>query len=368
MSQIDWVKARLKKTQEAIQHFLHSSEPAKTKILLCSHMEAKFIAFALLLKEEGYEVHLVSNLPTSLKVEFLDQIKTSGVHFYDNSKMTFEKSEEFISQIVNENQFDFIFDDGGHTYSKMKEENERCICTEFTQSGINIAKEQKLKVPLINLNSSITKSLVGNVHGTGISALTAIQTITNISFHGLNVGIVGFGPVGLSCALSFKGANATVYSYDKNASKKAIAEKYGISFVDKETLLKKCDLIITCTGRSSVISPDDSILLRDGCILANVGHYNHEISLPLNSQTKNITENIQEFHFEGKSVYLLSHGNLVNLAFGQGYPIQIIDLSLAAAIYAWVHFTKNHYPIGLYGYPNDLDVKYFQKEIEIYKI
>lgn len=368
MSQIDWAKARLVKTSDAIHNLSVSHSPAKTKVLMCSHMEAKFVAFALLLHEKGFEVHLVSNLPTSLKREFIDEIQRSGLQFYDNSKLAFQESEKLIHRIVNENNFDFIFDDGGHTYSKMVKANPNCFCTEFTQSGINLAKELELKVPLINLNSSITKSLVGNVYGTGISALTAIQAITNTSFHKINVGIIGFGPVGLSCALSFKGANSHVYVYDKNPSKKILAEKHGIRFSEKEQLLKNCDLIITCTGRSAVINPEESLLLKNGSILANVGHYNHEIALPASSTSRSITDNIDEYTFEGKSVFLLSHGNLVNLAFGLGYPIQIIDLSFAAAVYAWIHFSNHAYPIGLHDYPKELDDKHFQKEIQIYQL
>lgn len=368
MSQIDWCQSRLIKTRSAIQEFSTLKSSSEIKILMCSHMEAKFVAFAFMLKEAGFDVHLVSNLPTSLKPDLLDQVRNSSLTFYDNSYLAFEDSEKLIHKIVNENKFDFIFDDGGHAYTKILQENPNCICTEFTQSGINLAKEQNLKVPLINLNSSITKSLVGNVYGTGISALTAIQAITNISFHKLNVGIIGFGPVGLSCALSFKGANSNVYAYDRNLEKKEIAERHEISFVEKKKLLEVCDLIITCTGRTSVITPQDALLLKDGCILANVGHYNHEISLPENANKKEITDNIEEYTFNNKSIYLLSHGNLVNLSFGLGYPIQIIDLSFAAAVYSWMHFSTKDYKVGLYEFPKEVDLKYFKEELEIYQI
>jgi adenosylhomocysteinase len=368
MSQIDWCKTRLNKTRSAIQEFATSIKPSSAKILLCSHMEAKFIAFALMLNEAGFEVHLVSNLPTSSKKNLLDQVKSSTLTFYDNSHLSFEDSERLIHKIVNETKFDFIFDDGGHTYSKLNEMNPQCVCTEFTQSGINLAKEQTLKTTVINLNSSLTKSLVGNVYGTGISTLTAIQAITNISFHKVNVGIIGFGPVGLSCALSFKGANSNVFTYDRNESKKELAKKHGIQFAEKEELLKKCDLIITCTGRSGVINHHDMQHLKAGCILANVGHYNHEILLPKTATITSYTENIEEYKTDGKSFYLLSHGNLVNLAFGLGYPIQIIDLSFAAAVYGWMDFSKNRKSPGLYEYPKELDLKYFSDELALYQI
>lgn len=368
MSQIDWCKTRLSKTRFAIQDFAKNKKPADIKILLCSHMEAKLIAFAFILKDAGFDVHLISNLPTSLKTNLLEQVKASNLTFYNNSHLSFEESENLISKIVNETKFDFIFDDGGHTYSKMRDSYIQCVCTEFTQSGINLAKEQTLKTVVINLNSSLTKSLVGNVYGTGISTLTAIQAITNISFHKLNVGIIGFGPVGLSCALSFKGANSNVFAFDRNHTKKEIADKHGINFVEKSELLQNCDLIITCTGRSGVINHEDALLLKDGCILANVGHYNHEILLPDTAARAVFTENIEEYKLGAKSIYLLSHGNLVNLAFGLGYPIQIIDLSFAAAVYGWMNFSESRKSPGLYEYPNELDQKYFSEELLLYQI
>lgn len=367
MGQIDWAKNRLIKSKSAIEAMAKVHSPSTTRILLCSHLEAKFVAFAFLLKDQGFNVSLVSNLPTSLKREFVEEIKAHGITFYDSSDLSFQDSEELIYQIVNQNQFDFIFDDGGHTYSKFKNANPNCFCTEFTQSGINLAQEKGVKVPLVNLNSSLTKGLIGNVHGTGISALTAIQTITNISFHKINVGIIGFGPVGLSCALSFKGANSIVHIYDINQNKKDLAQKHGLNFEDKDTLLRECDLIITCTGRSGVISPEDFSFLKEGCILANVGHYNHEILLPSAASSKNITDDIEEYSFNGKSVFLLSKGNLVNLAYGQGYPVQIIDLSFAAAIYGWMHSFEKKYPIGLHEYPKEIDESHFSEEIDKYK-
>lgn len=332
-------------------------------------MEAKFIAFAQLLIAAGFEVHAVSNLPTSLKTDFIEDIIKSGIIFYDTSKLNFEESEEMITKLVNQETFNFIFDDGGHTYTKMVKKNLSCICTEYTQSGVKLALKSNLKVPVVNLNSSITKSLIGNVHGTGISALTAIQAITNISFYKLNIGIIGLGPIGLSCSFSFKGAGANVSAYDIDASKKNDADKHQIHFLTKEDLLSKNDMIITCTGSQNAITTEELSLLQDQCILANVGHYNNEIQVPDDTYYSKVTPHISEHHFEGKTFYLLCDGNLVNLAFGMGYPIQVIDISFAASIYAWDHFSRKEDLEGrLYEYPLELDQLHFKKEIEFYSL
>ncbi len=369
MSQIDWSKKRLIKTDQAIKEFATTRFPSGTKILMCSHMEAKFIAFSQLLKEAGFEVHAVSNLPTSIKKDFIEDIVNSGVIFHDTSHLSFEESEALILKLVNQEKFDYIFDDGGHAYTKIKEQNLNCICTEYTQSGINLARKSDLKVPVVNLNSSLTKSLIGNVHGTGISALTAIQAITNISFYKLNVGVIGFGPVGLSCALSFAGAGANVSVHDIDVGKKAIAKDHQIHFVSKEELLSKSDLIITCTGGMNTVSSQDFSMLKNHCILTNVGHYNKEIQVPEDTYCVRITPSITEHHLADKVFYLLCDGNLVNLAFGYGYPIQIIDLSFAAAIYAWECFSEKKDLKGmLYEYPADLDSHHFKDEIEFYSL
>lgn len=369
MSQIDWTKKRLKKTAEAIRQFSALAQSSSPKILMCSHMEAKFIAFSILLKEAGFEVHAISNLPTSLKKDFVGEIIASGIIFHDTTGLTFEESENLILNLVNKIKFDFIFDDGGHTYSKMRDRDTNCICTEYTQSGINLAKRIDLKVPVINLNSSVTKSLIGNVHGTGLSTMTAIQALTNISFYKLKVGIIGLGPVGLSCAFSFMGVMSEVSVYDNDEGKKNTAKKYQIPFSDRKTLLAESDLIITCTGAAGAISPQDISILKDECILANVGHYNHEIQIPQGTQAKGITSHITEHALGKKKFYVLCDGNLVNLAFGTGYPIQIIDVSFAAAVYAWEDFKKCKELSGmLYEYPKELDNKYFKDEIAFYSL
>ena len=154
-----------------------------------------------------------------------------------SSSLTFPESEKVISQILSDYDFDFVFDDGAHTYSKLSKET-RTIFTEFTQSGVNIAKKLALKAPVINLNSSFTKRVIGNLYGTGVSTLAAIQTISNINFHGLKVGVIGLGPIGLSCSKSFIGAGSIVRAYDVNKSPSPTL-KNNIIFCSKQELLKE---------------------------------------------------------------------------------------------------------------------------------
>jgi adenosylhomocysteinase len=363
MSRIDWATDRLARTKDAITLFNEKGFTG-SKILICSHLEAKLVAFAKLLHNNGFEVHLISNLPTSIKKELIPDIKKIGLQFYDTSSLSFSESEEVISSIINNTIFDFVFDDGGHTYTKLKK-TVKTIFVEFTQSGINSVINSQLNATVINLNSSFAKRVIGNIYGTGISTLAAIQTIANINFYGINVGIVGLGPIGLSCALAFKGAGANILAYDINAFKKACAFKNGINFTTKDELLKSSDLVITCTGRKNVLSISDLKQLRNGSILSNVGHFNQEIELP-EGNFSNITSNISRFEIDGKIFYLLADGNLVNLASGMGYPIEIIDSSFAAAVYGWIDlYNCNHN--GLIEYPKDIDQKYFSSEMKKYQ-
>jgi len=363
MSRIKWASAKLVKTKDAVSR-LKNEGFTGSKILICSHLEAKLIAFAKLLHQNGFEVHLISNLPSSVKKELIPEINEIGLHFYDTSFLTFDESESLISSIVNNTVFDFVFDDGGHTYTKLIKPV-KTVFTEFTQSGINTAIASEIKAPVLNLNSSFAKRVVGNIYGTGISTLAAIQMLTNINFYGLNVGIIGLGPIGLSCALAFKGVGANVSVFDIDSSKEERALKNGISFTSKQELLITSDLIITCTGQKNVITLTDLELLRDGSILSNVGHFNQEIELPKTTSSQ-ITSNINQYEMAGKSFYILAEGNLVNLATGMGYPIQIIDTSFAAAVHGWISLYNTVAP-GLVEYPETLDQKYFSSEMERFK-
>lgn len=363
MSKIEWASAKLVKTKEALSQFKLEGY-RESKILICSHLEAKLIAFAKLLHETGAEVHLISNLPSSVKKELIPEINEIGLRFYDTSFLTFDESESLISSIVNTTAFDFVFDDGGHTYTKLQRPV-KTVFTEFTQSGINSAIASELKAPVINLNSSFAKRVVGNIYGTGISTLAAIQMLTNINFHGLNVGIIGLGPIGLSCALAFKGVGSNVAVFDVDISKLSRASKNEILFTSKQDLLQRSDLIITCTGQRNVITLNDLELLRDGAILSNVGHFNQEIELP-ETKSYNIAPHIHQYEIKDRSFYVLAEGNLVNLATGMGYPIQIIDASFAAAVYGWMSLCDSEEP-GLVEYPEKLDRMYFSSEMERFK-
>jgi adenosylhomocysteinase len=362
-SHIDWAYSKLDKTKEAIAIFKKHA-PYNAKILICSHLEAKLISFAKLLHEEGFEVHLISNLPTSVKKDLIPEINLIGLRFYDTSFLNFEESESLIAQIINETNFDFVFDDGAHTYSKLVQPSD-AIFTEFTQSGINKANAHDLKASVINLNSSFAKRVIGNIYGTGISTMAAIQTLTNINFHGLNVGVLGFGPIGLSCAIAFKGAGANVMAFDINPKIEERALKNSIQFTTKSDLLRNSDLIITCTGQKHVISSSDFSMIKNGCIMANVGHFNNEIDLT-NLVGSIVTSEIKNYNWEEKKFYVLADGNLVNLTTGMGYPIQIIDASFAAAVHSWLYFHKKQ-QFGLLDYPEILDKTYFKNEIEQYK-
>jgi adenosylhomocysteinase len=114
-----------------------------------------------------------------------------------------------------------------------------------------------------------------------------------------------------------------------------------------------------------VITLDDLSLVKDGCILANVGHFNNEIELP-KLKSSEIASDITRYDLGNKNIYVLAEGNLVNLTTGMGYPIQIIDASFAAAVHSWIHFHSNQ-QIGLIEYPEILDKTYFSDEIEKYK-
>jgi adenosylhomocysteinase len=352
------VKSQLKQTKQAAEFAFN--ELGTKNILLCSHLEPKLAAMGCHLSEIGFNVSAISNLPTSFKKECIEPLKSSGVKVFDNSDYDFNDSELWLTKILNENNYDFIFDDGVHTSLKKCPQNPERIISEFTQSGINEINKykQKLNSTVFNLNSSYTKAVIGNLYGTGISTLSAIQNITNKSFRGLKVGVVGYGPIGKSVAREFKSLGSQVSILEIDKSK--IDNKKGLEFLEKNKFLSINELIITCTGNKHVINQEDFKNLKDGVILANVGHYNHEIEIPRDAKKNEIANYIEQIKLADKTSFLLCNGNLVNLMAGKGYPIEVIDYSFAASLYGWVYFCKKkNEVVELYDFPSSLDNEYF---------
>lgn len=354
----------MKVTDAAANRFKHdviSKVASNVKVLICSHVEWKLVNLAAVLKEAGADVTVVGNNPWTCKPACVEQLESLKIQVYSTAHCTMEQTEALIAEAA-QSSYQYIFDDGAQAILSLKSNNAVISCTEFTMSGGDRLRSKLAAVtcPVYDLNSSFTKHCIGNEYGTGVSTLCAFQMITNVSVAGMRVGIVGYGPVGKSVAKVFQGAGAITFVSEVDLTCWKRAELDGHHAVDIEELGRNCDLIITCTGKRNVISEGVFRVCKDGVILANVGHFNFEIDtdhLAAESvEIKAHTDKIKSFRMKsGRTINLLCDGSLLNISGGMGFPIEIIDLSFAAAVNCWSYSYRLRAAPGLHLFPAEVD-------------
>jgi adenosylhomocysteinase len=223
--------------------------------------------------------------------------------------------------------------------------------TEETTTGVvrlrSMERSGILKYPIIAVNDAETKHDFDNFYGTGQSALDGIIRATNILFSGKNVVVSGYGHVGKGIARKAAGlgANVTVTEVDPIAALKAKLDGFSVGKVSEAA--PTGDLFITTTGCRDVIDYETILKLKDGALLANAGHFNVEISvdaLEKNAAAKNkINDHVYQYQLSnGKSVYLIAEGRLVNLAAAEGHPSEVMDMSFANQLLSVIRIALTH--------------------------
>ena len=210
--------------------------------------------------------------------------------------------------------------------------------TEETTTGVHriraMAKDGKLRYPIIAVNDAETKSDFDNVYGTGQSAIDGVIRATNVLFAGKNVVISGYGHCGRGLSLRARGLGANVIVTEVDPIQALRARMDGYSLMKMEEAAKIGDIFITATGCKDIITKDHFTKMKDGAILANAGHFNVEyLVTDLESLSKKKREirpdNVEYTLPNGRRLYALAEGRLVNLAAAEGHPSEVMDMSFA---------------------------------------
>jgi adenosylhomocysteinase len=242
----------------------------------------------------------------------------------------------------------------------------RGACEETT-TGIHrlraMHNDGALEFPVIAVNDAYTKYLFDNRYGTGQSTFDSIMGSTNVLIAGKIVVVCGYGWCGRGIAIRAEGLGANVIVTEVDPIRALEARMDGYRVMTVREAVKRADILITATGNIDVVSGVDFKVMKDGCIMANSGHFNVEISREdLNEMAVRqfkIKEDIEEFVMsDGRSVYLLAEGRLVNLAgeHGQGHPAEIMDLSFAMQALSAEQLIQNQMEVGVYKTPDETDL------------
>ena len=223
--------------------------------------------------------------------------------------------------------------------------------SEETTTGVHrlhaMEKKNELAFPMIAANDAYCKFLFDNRYGTGQSTWDGIMRTTNLVIAGKNVVIAGYGWCGKGGAMRARGLGANVIVTEVDPIKAIEAVFDGFRVMPMDEAAKIGDIFLTLTGDKDVITREHFKSMKNGAMLANAGHFDVEINIPdlesLSVSRKTVRNNIEEFLMpDGRKIYLLAEGRLVNLASGDGHPAEIMDLSFAVQFFSAAHILHNH--------------------------
>jgi adenosylhomocysteinase len=352
--------------------FLKEKPLKGIRIGMALHVEAKTGVFALLLKEGGAEVHMASCNPLSTDDSVVKSLKDDyGMDVHAKKGETEKEYYEYLYRVID-SEPDVIVDDGGDLVKILHTERKDLLKNiiggnEETTTGVNrlkvMEKTGELKFPMFDVNDASMKHLFDNRYGTGQSALDGIMNATNILIAGKNVTVVGFGYCGKGIAMRMKGMGARVIVSEVDPIKANEALMEGYSVMPLAESLKISDMAVTATGVKSVIPLESMRNAKDGIILSNAGHFDNEIDILSLEKGSTSVEQVRDYvkryvMKDGRSIYIISDGRLVNLAAGQGHPVEIMDMSFAIQALTAKYLVEKHKELkpAVYSVPEDVDI------------
>ena len=339
---IDWVRKNCPLLRSLEADFSKEQPFAGVRIALSIHLEAKTAYLCKVLAAGGADMYITGSNPLSTQDDVAAALAKAGLNVFAWYNSTEEEYNRHITKVL-ENNCNIIIDDGGDLvnmlHTTMRDRLQYVIggCEETTTGIIRLmamAKEDKLEFPMVMVNNADCKHLFDNRYGTGQSVWDGINRTTNLIVAGKIAVVAGYGWCGKGVAMRAKALGARVIITEIDPIKAIEAVMDGFDVMPMHEAAKVGDFFITVTGCAGVITTEDMKVMKDGAILCNAGHFDVEIDMAglrkmcINSfeQRNNIIGYTVE---EGRTIYVLGEGRLVNLACGDGHPAEIMDMSFA---------------------------------------
>jgi len=340
------------------------------KIAMTIHLEAKTAYLALLLSEAGADVTVAGSNPLSTQDDVCAALVERGVRVFATHDPTDEEFERYLQGTI-ETGPELIIDDGAELVGLLVEVRPDLIgnvvgASEETTTGILKLKameaEGVLPFPVLAANDARMKHLFDNRYGTGHSSLVALLANTNLFISGKAVVVMGFGWVGRGLAKYADGLGARVVVCEPDPVKLLEAYAEGYEVMNSMQAAEIGDVFLTGTGNLKVLGRAHLERMKDGVLLANAGHYDHEFDLDalreIAASSREVRKNVTEFELpDGRRLHVLARGRLVNIAAGDGHPVEIMDLTFAVQALAAHHLAKYASTMrpGLYTIPAEID-------------
>jgi adenosylhomocysteinase len=353
-----------------IKDRFEKEKPLKDIRLGCSlHVTKETSVLISTLMTGGAKVALCGSNPLSTQDEIAAFLAKQGVNIYAWRGQTTEEYYWCVEKVIDTNP-QITLDDGADLVGTIHSKRTKILPeikggTEETTTGVIRLRAMEmageLKYPIIAVNDAYTKHLFDNRYGTGQSTLDGIVRTTNILLAGKNFVVAGYGWCGRGLTLRARGMGAKVIVIETNPTKALEAVMDGFQVLPMSEAAEIGDIFVTVTGSKHVIRKEHMTKMKDGAILANSGHFNVEINIPdlesITERRRKIRENLEEYYTrDGRRLYLLGEGRLINLAAAEGHPSEVMDMSFANQALCIEHLAKTpKLPPKVYRVPTSID-------------
>ncbi|MCR5201675.1 MAG: adenosylhomocysteinase [Lachnospiraceae bacterium] len=386
-NKIEWVKRNCPLLRSLEEDFSKTKPFEGKRIALSIHLEAKTAYLCKVLAAGGAEMFITGSNPLSTQDDVAAALVHAGLNVYAWHGTTDEEYETHIKEVLSHNA-NIIIDDGGDLvhmlHTTMQDKLQYVIggCEETTTGIIRLRSmenEGKLKFPMVMVNDADCKHLFDNRYGTGQSVWDGINRTTNLIVAGKTVVTAGYGWCGKGVSMRAKALGAKVIVTEIDPIKAIEAVMDGFEVMPMAEAAKLGDFFVTVTGCKGVIDEEDIMNLKDGAILSNAGHFDVEIDMKrlreICVKSYEIRNNIMCYELSnGKKIYVIAEGRLVNLAAGDGHPAEIMDMSFAIQALSAKYLVEHATDIKerLISVPKEVDMevanrklKFLGKEIDV---
>lgn len=376
---IAWVAQHAPVLNAAFEKYLSDGTLRGLNVAVCVPLEAKTAYLSLLLKRAGANVALAGTAPGYVQDDVAAGIAAEGVTVFSVADASPEEFEENLTRTVETDPV-LLLDDRAeltrilHT-TQANRAGQVWGATEQTTSGVaklrNMERAGALSYPVIAGNDAMCKHLFDNRYGTGQSVLTAMMALTNLYFGGKTVVLAGYGWCGKGLARRASGvcARVVVCEVDPVRALEAVADGYAVMPLAEAAEVG--DFFITSTGTHAVLRREHFERMKDSAVLANAGGLDTEIDVPaleaLAIEKREARRHITEYVLAGgRRLHLLCQGRLVNIAGGDGHPVEIMDLSFTVQALAIYHLARHRgeLPPGVHPLPSEIDQEIARIKLE----
>ncbi|HYY69379.1 MAG TPA: adenosylhomocysteinase [Terriglobales bacterium] len=377
---IEWAHQSMKVVQLIRKEFIKTQPLKGVRISACLHVTSETANLAITLRDGGAECVVCASNPLSTQDEVAASlVRDHGIPVF---AIKGEDNDSYYQHILAalDHRPHITMDDGADLVTTLLTKRPGDAAgviggTEETTTGVirllAMAKQGVLKYPIIAVNDALTKHMFDNRYGTGQSTIDGVVRCTNLLLAGAKFVVAGYGWCGRGLAMRARGMGADVIVTEVDPTRALEAVMDGFRVMSMAEAARIGDVFVTVTGNKSVIGREHFELMKDGAVLANSGHFNVEIDIAalesMASSRRTTRELVEEYVMkDGRKLYLLAEGRLINLAAAEGHPASVMDMSFANQALAAEYLVKNHSRMEnkVYAVPEEQDKRVARLKLE----